>query len=343
MTALTRVDDTTLPAFAAFLMAKAAPDVRDYLATTDLRALFLDRQGAEAWLQGASAAPAAAVTLARAPRHDGCIVVSAQILTAGGGLAAAEACLEAFLDREDRIAPVARLYRITEQTHQPTPAARLAARGFTRIPGLCEYRRPAGPPRPGEFVLADQALGAGYGLALFDDPAQPPDRAVADRVAAIHNHTLGARGSVADWTADVVQGRLSQPGSGLIVARRGGEIAGHILFQQMEGGILVIEACLARAHWRSGAIDAMCRLMAERVSAPRGLDVVACADVTNAASRRAMERAGMALTGEHHLWERHVAAGASLHPGPQDQRRPDFQRRWPDTDGAISTPRQPEM
>ena len=128
MTALTRVDDTTLPAFAAFLMARAAPDVRDYLATTDLRALFLDRHGAEAWLQGDAGAPTAALTLVRAPRHDGCVVVSAQILTAGGGLAAAEACLEAFLDREDPIAPVARLYRITEQTHQPTPAARLAAR-----------------------------------------------------------------------------------------------------------------------------------------------------------------------------------------------------------------------
>ena len=256
------------------------------------------------------------MTLVRAPRHDGCIIVSAQILTACGSPAAAETCLDAFLDREDRIAPVARLYRIAEQTHQPTPSARLTARGFTRIPGLCEYRRPAGPPRPGEFSLADQAPGSGYRLALFDDPTQLPDRAVADQVAAIHNRTLGARGSVADWTAEVVLGRLSRPGSGLIVARRGGEIAGHILFQQMEGSILVIEACLARAHWRSGAVDAMCRLMAERVSAPRGLDVVACADVTNAASRRAMERAGMTPIAEHHLWECRIGAGVEMFPGP---------------------------
>ncbi|WP_372023317.1 GNAT family N-acetyltransferase (plasmid) [Tistrella mobilis] len=316
MTALTRVDTATFPVFTAFLMAHSDAGTRDYLSHTDLKALFLERQGAEAWFYGDGARPQAVISLVRSPRHDGCIVIPVQILTGDGRVPTADACLDAFLDHEAAPVPLPRLYRIGEQTHQPVPADRLAARGFARIAGLCEYQRPAGPPVPGEFALADQALAAGYTLALFDDPAGLPDPSVLDRVATIHNRTLGARGAAADWTADVVRGRLSRPGSGLIIARRQAEVAGHILFQQGDDGILVIEACLARPHWRSGAVDAMCRLMAAEVSAPRGEKVVACADATNAASRRAMERAGMTLSAERHLWEKKVGAGEHLLPAP---------------------------
>ena len=72
MTALTRVDTATFPVFTAFLMAHSDAGTRDYLSHTDLKALFLERQGAEAWFYGDGARPQAVTHRAAVASRAAC-------------------------------------------------------------------------------------------------------------------------------------------------------------------------------------------------------------------------------------------------------------------------------
>jgi len=307
--ALVPVSEGNVDAFVAFLAEHGDEEGRAYMAKVDMRRAVLWRGGDFLWIEAGR--PAATLTVHRAPRPDGGQVVSLCILPEGGRAGALMACLGEFLAGEEGTA-AARCYRLAELPHMAFPEADLAAAGFARRPGRCKYARDPGPPRPGEFPLADRALARGYTVVLASEAMIGAEPALGARLTDIHNRAFAGRPGVARRDEAEMLGRLTLTGGGTLVALRDGQPTGYLAFVPMDGEVLVTELASLRPHWGTGSADLMCRHVATLVAKRWGVSIVGYADAANAPSRRAMERAGMRRVADYPVWEHGVEAGQGI-------------------------------
>lgn len=315
---ITRVGEDNIDAYVSFLLAHSDPESRDYLSRVDLRGAILARGSAEDstdidYLWEQDGVPLASASIGRHPHPSGHDLITLYVMARTDVPQVAGQVLHHLLAAEAAApATVERRFRLAEPIDQPVPAGTLAAWGFIRGPGTCKYSRDAAPPQPGEFTLADRATARGYVISVFSPTDAETDRAVCTAVADIHNRAFGARGGTSDWTADKVAARLAAPDTGLILARLGPEITGHIVLKKMADSVLVVECASLRRHWGSGSVDALCRAMADLVWNRWRLPIIGYADAGNAASWRAMERSGMTRVADYPVWTLTVPAGAAM-------------------------------
>lgn len=295
------IDEGLIDALLGFYREHGDPGLRDYLSRLDAGPMLLAQTDSFFWMQGD--APSAALSIRVMPHPAGHDNVNVSILTRGTDEASFAACLRAFLDAEERAGnTVPRRYRMLETPESPLPADVLRAAGFSPMPGRCEYRR-QGPPRPGEFPQADQALAQGYRVLTLDRAGADAFPALYSQVAAIHNAAFSDRtGEPRRDEADIRE-LLKPEGSRIIVTALGETIAGYLAYLPLPDYVLATDVAAARKHWGSGCVDLLCRQIVLDCAGPPDLPIITYANARNAASRRMMERAGMTLAVEFPMWE----------------------------------------
>lgn len=307
---LVAIGEDNVDAYVAFIFEEADADGREFMATVDVRGAVLRRRQDHFFL--ADGRPAASLTVDRKERPDGSLMISLTIMPRAGQTGLMLAALAEFLAAEEKTAPRARRYRLAEPPEVTMPAAELARLGFAARPGRVKYVRDPGPPREGEFPGAEAALAKGYSIAEVDEAMIAADPALFAAVTDIFNRGFAGQPGISAREEAVMRERLLGPGCGTLLAMKGAAITGYMHFTKLAKEVLVGEYASARRHWGTGSVDLLCRRMAALVDERWGGPIVGYADVTNAPSCAAMERAGMHRAEEYPVWEYRVEAGEAM-------------------------------
>jgi len=311
---LVPIGEANIDAYLAFVFEEADEDGREFMATIDVRGTVLRRRQDHFYLEDSR--PAASLSVDRKERPDGSLMVSLTITPKGRQSGPILAALAEFLAGEEKTAPRLRRYRLTAPPEMTMPAAELARLGFLPRPGRYKYVRDPGPPHAGEFPGAEAALAKGYVIAEIDEAMIAADPALFATLTEIFNRGFAGQAGIAQRDEAVMRTRLTAPGCGTLLAMKGAAITGYMHFTKLAKEVLVGEYASVRRHWGTGSVDLMCRRMAALVDERWGLPIVGYADVTNAPSCAAMERAGMRRAEEYPVWELRVEADAPIGPIP---------------------------
>ncbi|MFH1806629.1 MAG: hypothetical protein ABID63_17250 [Pseudomonadota bacterium] len=305
---LVRITDSNVDAFITFLKAHLGDEGRDFLGQIDARALFLKRSGDYFCLQGDT--PCATVSVSRTDPHDGDKVIGITIIPASHNDGTLIYALNEFLKSEAQgpDSDHARLYQILDTPENPLPADDLRAAGFTAQPGRRKYLRDPGPPRPGEFPMADKALARGYRIVKLSPEMVAQDPDIFTRLAGIHTHIFAGKTGARAMDADDMRACFNPPG-GIVLALLEGEITGYMTYLPMKNEVLASECASLRRHWGSGSADAMCRYVAQIVADQWNLPIAGFGNARNAAACKVMERSGMRRIADYPVWEYRVSAG----------------------------------
>lgn len=307
---LVPVTEANVEAYLAFIFEEADADAREFMATIDVRGAVLRRRQDYFFLDGGR--PAASLSVDRKERPDGSLMISLSITPRGGAPGPMLAALACFLGAEEKTAPRPRRYRLSAPPEMTMPAAELARLGFLSRPGRVKYVRDPGPPKEGEFPGAEAALAKGYAIAEIDEKTIAANPALFAAVTDIFNRGFAGQAGVSPRDEAVMRERLLGPGCGTLLAMKGAAITGYMHFTRLAREVLVGEYASLRRHWGTGSVDLLCRRMAALVDERWGLPIIGYADVTNAPSCAAMERAGMRRAEEYPVWEYRVEAGEAM-------------------------------
>jgi len=307
---LVAIDEGNVDAYVAFVFEEADADGREFLATIDVRGAVLRRRQDYFFLDGGR--PAASLSIHRKERPDGSLMISLGIPPKGGQTAPMLAALACFLAAEEKTADRLRRYRLAGPPEMTMPAAELAHLGFLARPGRLKYVRDPGPPRDGEFPGAEAALAKGYTIAEMDEAMIAADPTLFATLADIFNRGFAGQAGISQRDQTVMRERMTGPACGVLLAMRAGAVIGYMHFTKLAKEVLVGEYASARRHWGTGSVDLMCRRMAALVDERWGGPIIGYAEVTNAPSCAAMERAGMRRAEEYPVWEYRVEAGEEM-------------------------------
>lgn len=307
---LVPVTEANVDAYVAFIFEEADEDGREFMATVDVRGAVLRRRQDHFYLE--EGRPAASLSVDRKERPDGSLMVSLTITPKGRQPGPLLAALAEFLAAEEKTAGRVRRYRLSGPPEVTMPAAELARLGFVARPGRVKYVRDPGPPHEGEFPGAEAARAKGYAIAEIDEKMIAADPALFATVTDIFNRGFAGQAGIAQREEAVMRERLTAPGCGTLLAMKGAAITGYMHFTKLAKEVLVGEYASVRRHWGTGSVDLMCRRMAALVDERWGLPIIGYAEVTNAPSCAAMERAGMRRAEEYPVWESRVEAGEAM-------------------------------
>ncbi len=307
---LVPVTEDNVEAYLAFIFEEADADGREFLATIDVRGAVLRRRQDHFYLEDGR--PAASLSIDRKERPDGSLMISLGITPKGGAPGPLLAALTDFLAAEERTAPQLRRYRLSAPPEVAMPAAELEHLGFHSRPGRVKFVRDPGPPKEGEFPGAEAALAKGYSIAEIDEAMIAANPALFATVTEIFNRGFAGQVGISAREEAVMRERLLGPGCGTLLAMKGAAVTGYMHFTKLAKEVLVGEYASARRHWGTGSVDLMCRRMAALVDERWGGPIVGYAEVTNAPSCAAMERAGMHRAEEYPVWEYRLEAGAEM-------------------------------
>lgn len=196
----------------------------------------------------------------------------------------------------------------------------MQAMGFSKVPENIKYMRDPGPPSAGEFPHAPKAEQLGYRAMVLDDEliAKYPD--IFARITDVHDRAFAGRPGVQNITVRDREKSYRQPDSGFVICMLGDELAASAHFLKLDQDVLATELECLRKHWGTGAADLVCRHLVREIASRWNLPIIAYADKTNAASRRAIERFGLHPVQEHFSWRRTFPKGS--HAGFQSHHTP---------------------
>ncbi|WP_430473902.1 GNAT family N-acetyltransferase [Thalassospira lucentensis] len=190
--------------------------------------------------------------------------------------------------------------------------ADMHAMGFSQVSENIKYVRDPGPPRAGEFPHATKGEQLGYRAMVLDDDliAKYPD--IFSRMANVYDRAFAGRPNVQKITAAEREKYYRQPDSGFVICMLGDDLVASTHFLKLDQEVLTTELECLRKHWGTGAVDLVCKHQVKEIAKRWNLPVIAYADKTNAASRRAMERCGLYPAQEHFSWHRTFLAGSRV-------------------------------
>ena len=186
------------------------------------------------------------------------------------------------------------------------------AMGFSKNLENIKYVRDPGPPRAGEFPHAAKGEQLGYRPMVLDDDliAKYPD--IFSRMSNVYDRAFARRPNAQKITAEEREKNYHQLDSGYVICMLGDELVASTHFLKLDQEVLATELECLRKHWGTGAADLVCKHQVKEVTRRWNLPIIAYADKTNAASRRALERFGLYPVQEHFSWQRTFTAGSRV-------------------------------
>ncbi len=190
--------------------------------------------------------------------------------------------------------------------------ADMMAIGFSQVSENIKYVRDPGPPRTGEFPHAPKGEKLGYRAMVLDDDliAQYPD--IFSRITKVYERAFSGRPNMHEITAEEREKYYHQPDSGFVICVLGNDLVASTHFLKFDKEVLATELECLRKHWGTGATDLVCKHLIQEVAKRWNLPIIAYADKSNAASRRAMERFGLYPIQEHFSWQRTLPSGSRI-------------------------------
>ena len=190
--------------------------------------------------------------------------------------------------------------------------ADMMAMGFSQVSENIKYIRDPGPSRAGEFPHAPKGEKLGYRAMVLDDDliAQYPD--IFARITDVYERAFSGRPNMPKITAEEREKYYHQSDSGFVICMLRDDLVASTHFLKFDQEFLVTELECLRKHWGTGATDLVCKHLIQEVAKRWNFPIIAYADKSNAASRRAMERFGLYPVQEHFSWQRTFPTGSRL-------------------------------
>lgn len=190
--------------------------------------------------------------------------------------------------------------------------ADMRAMGFSQVLENIKYVRDPGPPRADEFPHAAKGEQLGYRPMVLDDDLITKYPDIFSRMTDVYNRAFAERPHVQKTTAKEREKSYHQPDSGFVICMLDDELVASTHFLKLDQEVLATELECLRKHWGTGASDLVCKHVIDEITKRWNLPVIAYADTTNAASRRALERFGLYPVQEHFSWQRTFTAGSRV-------------------------------